>query len=63
MKFKIQPVNVSESFYLGVLVVNGDIKYSENQFYKLLLIASVSNILLVKFNFLLIKHLNIYKLY
>jgi len=41
-KFKIQPVNVSESYYLGVIVVNGDIQYSENQFYKLLLVANVS---------------------
>ncbi|XP_025199596.1 cadherin-87A isoform X2 [Melanaphis sacchari] len=39
-KFKIQPLNVSESYYLGVLVVNGDIQYSETQFYKLFLIAS-----------------------
>lgn len=40
LKFKIQPLNVSESYYLGVLVVNGDIQYSETQFYKLVLIAS-----------------------
>lgn len=43
LKFKIQSLNVSESYYLGVLVVNGDIQYSETQFYKLLLIATVSN--------------------
>jgi len=43
LKFKIQPLNVSESYYLGVLVVNGDIQYSETQFYKLLLVATVSN--------------------
>ncbi|XP_022160935.1 cadherin-87A isoform X1 [Myzus persicae] len=40
LKFKIQSLNVSESYYLGVLVVNGDIQYSETQFYKLLLVAS-----------------------
>lgn len=42
LKFKIQPVNVSESYYSGVIIVNENIQYSENQFYKLLLIASVS---------------------
>ncbi|XP_026808223.1 cadherin-87A [Rhopalosiphum maidis] len=40
LKFKIQPLNISESYYLGVLVVNGAIQYSETQFYKLFLIAS-----------------------
>ncbi|XP_025413054.1 cadherin-87A isoform X2 [Sipha flava] len=39
-KFKIQSINASESYYLGAIVVNGDIQYSENLFYKLLLIAS-----------------------
>lgn len=43
LKFKILSINISESYYLGVIVVNGDIQYSENQFYKLLLVASVSN--------------------
>lgn len=42
LKFKIQPTNVSESYYFGVIVVNGDIQYSENQLYKLLLVAFVS---------------------
>lgn len=41
-KFKIQPINVSESYYMGVIVVNGDIQYSDNQFYKLSFVASVS---------------------
>ncbi|XP_050430558.1 cadherin-87A [Adelges cooleyi] len=40
LKFKIIPKNTSESYYLGVLVVNGQIKYSENQFYKLTLVAT-----------------------
>lgn len=42
LKFKIQPTNVSESYYIGLIVVNGDIQYSENQFYKLILVAFVS---------------------
>lgn len=43
-KFKILPVNVSESYYFGAVLVNDDIQYSENQFYKLLLVASVSKL-------------------
>ncbi|VVC44201.1 Hypothetical protein CINCED_3A007173 [Cinara cedri] len=40
LKFKIQAINVSESYFLGVLIVNGDIQYSTNQFYKIVLVAS-----------------------
>ncbi|XP_050531653.1 cadherin-87A [Daktulosphaira vitifoliae] len=39
LKFKIVSENISESYYSGALVVNEKIKYSENQFYQLTIIA------------------------